>query len=64
MQVGSPLHLSMVRTVSVENPKEIEVQLHKIFKPYHSHGEWFEIEYEVATRLFDEVLYQPDLKDG
>lgn len=49
LQIGSPIHLYLIG--ALEGGKETETKLHKRFKSFHSHGEWYRIEGELKTYL-------------
>lgn len=56
LQVGSPLQLNVTRAHPCDDPKKLEKKLHEVFKPYFSHGEWFEADYRIACKLFDQTV--------
>lgn len=44
LQTGSPVKLKIIGIIecrSDAHSKEIETELHKMFAPYRTHGEWF-----------------------
>lgn len=56
LQVGSPVKLLLTRSVEVENPKNIEAELHKAFAKCKIHGEWFSMPWKEALVVFDATL--------
>lgn len=43
LQTASPTKLSLVYTIEVERPENIEARAHRILKPWRLEGEWFSI---------------------
>lgn len=57
-QVGSPDQLEVLGVVHA--PFVFERELHDLFAPYHSHGEWFDGN-PILYKFIKRISYMPDL---
>jgi len=57
--MGSGIRMSLICLWDVESPSKTEKRIHKQFKEYNSHGEWFVMNEEELDKLF---VYMESIK--
>jgi len=51
MQSGTPNVLETITTIDSDNPKEVEQELHSIYKGHQITGEWFNVVYNIVNSM-------------
>lgn len=53
MSTGTPHEIQLVTVINSDDAKYVEEELHHHFRPFHYHGEWFEISKQTVDEFHD-----------